>query len=257
MVCKYCGSEIENGSIFCDNCGKPTGESADNGMKTSGAASLPEMNFNESSSNESSGKSKKAVVIVVVITLLIIVAALLMYFMKNGRDDPADGYYQDTVTEQAYADFTEIITEAETQAQIKNISEDAVYFNGHYYKLFPNGSGEYDSWNSAERYCESLGGHLAVISSEEENSFLYDYIISLGVETAYFGYTDSAQEDIWEWANGEYSGYSNWHSGEPNGENDNEDYAEFYWKFSNGEWNDGDFSEGTVSDNSAFICEWD
>ena len=74
--------------------------------------------------------------------------------------------------------------------------------------------------------------------------------MQMGYSSAVFGYTDTVAEGEWEWSNGEVSTYSNWHSGEPNSENSGEDYAEFYYKFTDGTWNDGDF------DTRVFICEW-
>ena len=58
------------------------------------------------------------------------------------------------------------------------------------------------------------------------------------------------------WDNGEVSSYTNWHSGEPNSENPNEDFAMYYYKYSDGSWNDGDFGNRTVNSGRVFICEW-
>lgn len=105
--------------------------------------------------------------------------------------------------------------------------------------------------------CNSKGGYLATLTSQEENDFVYSYILQQGFESAYFGLSDSANEGTWEWCTGEPLDYTNWHSGEPNNEYSNENYALFYYKFSDGSWNDGDFNRKTVNDGSAFICEWD
>ena len=78
-----------------------------------------------------------------------------------------------------------------------------------------------------------------------------------GYTSAYFGLSDRANEGTWMWCNNESVVYTNWHSGEPNSENSNEDYGMFYWKFSDGTWNDGDFGGSTVSGGVAYICEWD
>ena len=129
----------------------------------------------------------------------------------------------------------------------------ALEFNGHYYKIY---DGVCDTWEEAAEYCNKLGGHLATITSAEENEALYSYITSNNYTTAYFGLTDKNSEGVWEWINGEEVVYTNWHSDEPNNDN-REDYGMFYWKFSDGTWNDGNFMNGTQSDERVFICEWD
>jgi hypothetical protein len=124
----------------------------------------------------------------------------------------------------------------------------------NYYEVFSNAA---TSWEDAEQYCESLGGHLATISSQEENEYVYQLMLDAGYKSAYFGMTDKDVEGTWVWVNGESGSYTNWHSGEPNHENANEDYAMFYYKFTDGTWNDGDFGGSTVNGGRTFICEWD
>lgn len=126
--------------------------------------------------------------------------------------------------------------------------------NGHTYAIYDLGV---PSWEDVNAYCESLGGHLATIASEEENIFLMNLIASEGVKNAYFGLTDEENEGDWQWVTGEEYVYRNWHSGEPNSENSKEDYAMFYWKWSDGTWNDGDLGNRTVGGGTTFICEWD
>ena len=134
-----------------------------------------------------------------------------------------------------------------------HVPDDTVSFNGHHYYVFNNEA----TYADAENYCKSLGGYLASITSQEENDFLYDYICSKGIKNAYFGFTDRETEGTWKWVNGEEPSYTNWASGEPNAESSDEDYAMFYWKFTTGKWNDGNFGNGTVSDETYYICEWD
>lgn len=50
----------------------------------------------------------------------------------------------------------------------KDIPEDALLWNNHYYAVFDN----CNSWEEAAAYCESRGGHLATIASVEENNAL-------------------------------------------------------------------------------------
>ena len=134
------------------------------------------------------------------------------------------------------------------------LPEAMAIYNDHAYMLV---QADVSSWEDAQTYCESMGGHLATITSAEENDFIYSYIVECGYRNAYFGLTEKNNEGEWEWVTGEPVEYLNWHSGEPNDENGHENYAMFYYKFSDGTWNDGDFGQGTVDGEKNFICEWD
>ena len=155
----------------------------------------------------------------------------------------------DVLSGNSPTEFT--VTRIDPEAQ--NIPADALVFNGNYYYIYSDVCG---TWEEAADYCSSLGGHLAVISSQEENDALFQYLAQCGYETAYFGYSDAENEGEWVWVTGESNSYSNFRSTEPNGGR-NENYAEFYWKFDDGTWNDGNFKTGTQSDTRNFICEWE
>lgn len=131
-------------------------------------------------------------------------------------------------------------------------------YAGHIYEFYTLSESEWESgpitWEQAERRCEWKGGHLAVIESQAENDYLYTAMKQKEFENAYFGYSDKETEGSWKWVNGEQSPYTNWHSGEPNNQNGNEQYAMFYQKFDDGTWNDGD---GLIDADCAYICEWD
>ena len=136
-----------------------------------------------------------------------------------------------------------------------DIPTDAVEFDGHHYYVYNLDT--VTTWEEAKEYCESQGGYLATITSQEEDEFVYAYLRNnFEYESAYFSFTDRDEEGTWVWDNGEVSSYTNWHSGEPNSENPNEDFAMYYYKYSDGSWNDGDFGNRTVSGGRAFICEW-
>ena len=134
-----------------------------------------------------------------------------------------------------------------------NIPESSEFmdFSNHSYKVIDNS--EITSFQEANKYCKSIGGHLATIQSQEENDYIYSLIISNGYSSAYFGLTDQDNEGTWKWTNGEPVNYLNWASSEPNSENSEENYAMFYYKYADGKWNDGRWGDNTT----AFICEWD
>ena len=144
--------------------------------------------------------------------------------------------------------------------EVSNAAEETQVegYTGHLYEFYTLPESEWESgpitWQQAERRCEWKGGHLAVIESSTENFLLYSAMKAKGYENAYFGFSDGSSEGNWKWVDGTSTAYTNWHSGEPNNQNGDEDYAMFYQKFDDGTWNDGD---GIIDVGCAYICEWD
>jgi len=119
-------------------------------------------------------------------------------------------------------------------------------FNGHEYLLI---QADRRSWNGAKRDCESRGGYLVTIHSQEENDFVRNLVESAGFSSAWIGFTDELTEGGWIWVTGEAVTYTNWEEGEPNGfliENHGE-------ITSGGTWND---LEGEAY-SFPYICEWE
>jgi len=140
------------------------------------------------------------------------------------------------------------------------IPEDAyVEYDGHRYLFIPEDGRK---WEEMKEYCESMGGYLATISTEEENAFLHTTMLEKGFENAFFGYKLMEQDGLWHWANREKKVYENWNEGEPN--YTEELYAMFYEEFTNQKWNSGIDTAGENQEpeyiydyqNLAYICEW-
>ena len=139
------------------------------------------------------------------------------------------------------------------EMQEKLVSIDIPYhalrWNGHKYALIYNNSLNIATWEEAEAYCNALGGHLATITSMEENNAIYRFISKYWAQDEmFFGFSDVQEEGTWTWVNGEQSDYTYWHEGEPNNSNNNQNYAIID---GDGTWYDADFNF------SSFICEWD
>ncbi len=107
----------------------------------------------------------------------------------------------------------------------------AAKHNGHIYMLFTDTYG----WFEAYARCEALGGHLATITSENEQRFIASYCSSFNLSEHIWigGYSDGKQ---WHWVTNETFEYTNWKSGEPNNGSGG---CEWFVQFRlDGTWND-------------------
>lgn len=117
-------------------------------------------------------------------------------------------------------------------------------YSGNTYIVFDAGT----AWESAKRYCESIGGHLATVTSAEENAALASAVSSYNISFM-IGGTDSETEGTFKWITGEPLSYSNWNSGEPNDGDPSEDIIVLR---SDGKWND---HKTDYLSTVGFICE--
>lgn len=136
-------------------------------------------------------------------------------------------------------------------------------YNGHTYKIFDQSM----TWDEAKVYCENLGGHLVTITSQGEQDFI-ESVIKDGEKSYYFagGQRISGKgTKEFEWVTGEKWDYTNWGSGEPNNQWNEEPALMLYRvskSFSLGQWNDSPISgyswdKDFSLDHYGFICEWD
>lgn len=131
------------------------------------------------------------------------------------------------------------------------VPDDAVQFGDHYYKVYNDLTGFDDaSWDMAKSFCEKRGGHLAVITSAEEDEFLSSYCSEHGHSDVFFGLY--YKNGSWKWVTGEKFGYSDWGKGKPGGKKEGS-CGQYSAVVSRGNWNNGDFGY----DGRAYICEWD
>lgn len=122
------------------------------------------------------------------------------------------------------------------------------------------------TWEEAREYCEQHGGHLATITTEEEQeeieSILYLYIRQneSNLYAVWLGAESTQEDGEFQWITGEnFSSYQKWALGEPNNEDGTEHYLIMY-NLSSEEtkwfWNDApnDVSE-YYSGHIGFIME--
>lgn len=115
--------------------------------------------------------------------------------------------------------------------------------NGHPYQRFDINK---KNWYDARDACNDLGAHLATITAQSENDWIFKNLMT--GPRMWLGGTDAAVEGAWKWATGEKWSYINWYPGEPNNAY-NEDGLEM---LSNGMWNDG-----SLTVESPYLCEWE
>ncbi|SJM91912.1 C-type lectin domain-containing protein [Crenothrix polyspora] len=122
--------------------------------------------------------------------------------------------------------------------------------NGHFYQRFDRAF----TWNDAKTYCENLSGHLATITSEQENAFIGTKIMPTNSVDYYFlGANDAQLEGTWKWITGERWDYNHFYNGQPENR-DTEDYLVInsysYYDYS---WYD-QYDSNTQT--KGFVCEW-
>uniref|UniRef100_A0A3Q3VI36 C-type lectin domain-containing protein n=1 Tax=Mola mola TaxID=94237 RepID=A0A3Q3VI36_MOLML len=71
-------------------------------------------------------------------------------------------------------------------------------------------------WSESQSYCQSQGGHLAIISTAEEQTFLWNFLPRGHWNTFWIGITDEQTEDQWKWVDGTPVVGGFWEVGEPN-----------------------------------------
>jgi hypothetical protein len=140
--------------------------------------------------------------------------------------------------------------------------------NDHRYQVivFPNEL----TWLEAKGLAEQLGGHLATVTSAEENALIYRLVRQTpgALDLSNEGPTDPALDPHnsgpflggyqppgsaeplggWQWVTGEPWSFQNWREGEPN-DSDGSDYLSFMW---GDRWNDNHDGGPT----RAFVMEW-
>jgi hypothetical protein len=136
--------------------------------------------------------------------------------------------------------------------------------NGHYFALTPYAT----NWEDAQQLAVSWGGHLATITSAEEQDFINQTFLTNQFEhlplwiglvdrglpgtfrfklrrfKARFGYP-TTMTNRFEWLTGERLDYMFWKQGEPNNSSPGEYYVTINWEYSDnpprglkGDWND-------------------
>jgi len=133
--------------------------------------------------------------------------------------------------------------------------------NGHYYEAIPNtGNTGFTSWadarnQAASRYYIGMQGHLATLTSQGENNWVWGNL-GVGLERYLLGgYQDPNDPEPagnWKWVTGEPWVFNGFSPGEPN--NGNGAYDEDALAFTAiGTWNDLPNSEAALNGFNGYV----
>lgn len=127
-----------------------------------------------------------------------------------------------------------------------------ISWKGKQYELYNT---TFWNWTTAKSYCDSIGGYLVCINSKEEQQVV-DELLKSGTREGYWiGNTDQYVEGDWTWVTAETVDFTNWQSGQPNDQDDKEDYGML--RRSSGQWNAApeDVRDSDGNGVYGFICE--
>jgi hypothetical protein len=130
---------------------------------------------------------------------------------------------------------------------------DVLTFGGHRYQFSP----EKLNWEEAKAKAAAVGGHLATITSAEENQWVLDTFVSRlqGNLSVWLGGTKDNPTQTWTWITGEPLTFTAWGTGEP-GTNLNE-MALCFSRQSQG-WGDiRTNGMGQADRRGGYLIEWD
>jgi len=103
-------------------------------------------------------------------------------------------------------------------------------------------------WATAQSYCETLGAHLATITSAAEDAALKSLLVKQ--EDAWIG-LDRAATCEWTWVTGEPVSYTAWPVNFPDGSCGAYDCVQL-WGQRDAQWDDT-----YCTDEQRFLCEWE
>ncbi|XP_051830212.1 C-type lectin domain family 4 member K-like [Antechinus flavipes] len=134
----------------------------------------------------------------------------------------------------------------QNQILIQRISERDIVHGGNLY-YFSCGK---LPWDAAEQYCVSRGSHLASVTSEEEQNFLYKKANG----TYYWIGLSNQNDSDWQWTDGtpydEAKSKEFWAIGKPSSDNTNNNCVHF-WANTQKSWNNF-----LCIFSCQFICKW-
>lgn len=271
MKCPNCGKELADNARFCSKCGHkiivPPPVSSETQESSAGDGIHSETaNTPISSDSNDSDPIKKNVKFqwknqynyaVIIIAIIIAVGAGLAVrshnssgkneiafdvkgeedFGENNQEDDQAGGAMFTEQEEVYDEDDDYVDEQETvretvQETVPETVPETVRETVSSYECVADDC----SWTDAKIKAENAGGHLAVITSEEEYDKICKIAKKSGLSYIWLGARIYSVDDEWSevgWITGEEWTFDNWYPNEPSKYDSSDHAEEFYlclWK---------------------------
>lgn len=273
MFCHNCGTELEEGSVFCPECGtRQFDEPAPDNTQHSQAepVSIGAVEIEDTVSEDS---SRRFLITVILIIVLGIALGAGGFFLYQKMSSPSSGKAEISAekdTEKDSSSKQEADKSGKTEAEgrkeadadngnadDKSIEEETAPKEVTYIHEYTVVQGM-RTWSDAKTYCEAQGGHLATAVSQDE----YNQIIAKANETGcvvlWIG-GQRLQDNSFGWVTGEDFTFSAWAAGEPNNDGGTENCLGLMKV--NGNWSmydmPNDVSAYYSSSKTGFIMEKD
>ena len=102
------------------------------------------------------------------------------------------------------------------------------------------------SWEDAEEFCRKERGHLASITSETINEYIYEEKKRRGLAAIWIGGIDREEEGVWKWSDGSPWNFTEWNRGQPSNRSGEHCLQQFGYSK---KWNDYE-----CTDENNFVC---
>ena len=195
--------------------------------------------------------------------------------LSNGDSISVNASYDSAIAEELGVNISGTSTTINISG-LKNIPEylsGTTEYNGHYYLVV----NEAMYWTEAKATCEQRNGHLATITSADEQQFIRSLLEKDAAKYNFWlGATDDGHEGTWTWITGEQWSYTNWRKNQPDNragesEDGDQNYLQIccgsadsdrymlWWDMSNSGISEKFKDAPNFKDTQycGYICEWD
>ena len=173
MFCSYCGKKIPDDSEFCPMCGNDLRENVQDSIK-----------YDSSAIHKEKAKTGKIIIVAVLAVMIAGAGIGSVFLLKQFGNESLKTEYEKAETQSGQkADEGNTTVQQETQEPEEDVAEyDPTEGGIHRYEFVV----EDVTWEQAFENCQSKGGYLARINSEEEYQYILNELNSQQLQNVQF-----------------------------------------------------------------------